>query len=61
MENTTILQISVLRQNPIDRVLRCCGKLLSAGFRSVGAAWFDPRNCNAFWIGAFPVAWDSDK
>ncbi len=61
MENTTVLQISELRQNPVDRVLRRCGKLLSAGLRSVGAAWFDPRNCNAFWIGAFPVTWDSDK
>ena len=61
MENTTILQISELRQNPADRVVRRCGKLLSAGLTSVGAAWFDPRNCNAFWIGAFPVTWDSDK
>ena len=61
MENTTILQISELRQNPADRVVRRCGKLLSAGLRSVGAAWFDPRNCNAFWIGAFPVTWDSGK
>ncbi len=61
MENTTILQISELRQNPVDRVLRRCGKLLAAGLRSVGAAWVDPRNCNAFWIGAFPVTWDSDK
>ena len=61
MENTTILQVSELHQNPVDRVLRRCGKLLSAGLRSVGAAWFDPRNCNAFWIGAFPVAGESDK
>ena len=61
MENTTILQISELRQNPVDRVLRRCGKFLAAGLRSVGAAWVDPRNCNAFWIGAFPVTWDSDK
>ncbi len=61
MENTTILQISELRQNPVDRVLRRCGKLLSRGLRSVGAAWFDPRNCNAFWIRAFPVAGESDK
>ena len=61
MENTTVLQISELRQNRVDRVLRRCAKLLSAGLRSVGAAWFDPRSCNAFWIGAFPVAWNSDK
>ena len=65
MENTsattTILQISQLRRNPADLVLHGCGKLLYACLKTIAAAWFDPRNCNVFWIGAFPATWDSRK
>jgi hypothetical protein len=65
MENTTaatkLSQIFGPPQSVAVSLLRRCSNLLVAGLKGIGAAWCDPRTCNAFWIGGVPEMWEERK